>query len=118
MEIVAGNFMAMPKNRAAGTTPVRATGGTNAWISMAAAAPHARRGNRSGTRSSRFRARRYATKKYAAARDPIAAERRKGIPPWIRSRRKKRARRYTGADSTEACLKRFNASLRPITKDG
>src|SRR5512143_3823027 len=111
MEIVAGNFMAMPKNRAAGTTPVRATGGTNAWISMAAAAPHARRGNRSGTRSSRFRARRYATKKYAAAMGPIAAERRKGTPPGIRPRRRESARRYSGADKTARYLKRFNSAV-------
>ena len=108
MESVGGNFRARPKNRAAGTTPVRATGGTNAWISIAAAAPQARRGRRSGIRSSRFRARRYTTKKYAAASGPIAAERRKGTPPGIRSRRRKRARRYTGADSPAAYLRRFN----------
>src|SRR5512135_3360415 len=75
---------------------------------MAATVPHAMRGNRSGTRSSRFRARRYATKKYAAARGPIAAERRKGVPPGIRSRRRESARRYSGADKTARYLKRFN----------
>src|SRR5512135_2890126 len=108
MESVGGNFRARPKKSAAGTTPVRATGGTNAWISMAAAAPQTRRDRGSGTRSSRFRSRRYTTKRYAVTTGPIATVRRKGTPPGIRSRRRKRARRYSGAENPATYLNRFN----------
>jgi hypothetical protein len=75
---------------------------------MAAADTQTRRGSRSGTRSSRFRARRYATKKYAAVRGPIAVERRIGTPPGIRSRRRKRRRRYAGAEIAAANRESFN----------
>ena len=88
MESIGGSFRASPKKRAAGTTPVRVTVGTNAWASMAAADPQTRRGSSSGTRSSRFRSRRYLTMKYAVTIGPIARETREGTPSGIRSRRR------------------------------